>query len=167
MGNLLKKRKAEAAPKQAAPGVFGLRRAMDDLFDHFFHGFDLDPLWDSRERWPGLASFTPRIDITEDDKRLTVTAELPGLEEKDLSVSLADDVLTIKGEKKEETEEKKERGCYRAERSYGSFERAIALPDGLDVDKAAAELKSGVLTVSFPKRPDVQKKRKEISVKTG
>ncbi|MFO7897744.1 MAG: Hsp20/alpha crystallin family protein [Planctomycetota bacterium] len=164
MANLVKKGKSEIAPKQAESGLFGLRRAMDDLFDRFVGGFDLEPFW-GRGVWsPDVGRFSPRLDITDDDKEMRVAVELPGMEEKDLAVSVVDDVLTIKGEKKEEAEEKKEKGYYRMERSYGSFERTVRLPDGLDASQADAELKKGVLTVRFPKRPEAQKKRKEIKI---
>ena len=167
MANLLKKTKTEVVPKEADPSVFGLRRAIDDVFNRFLHGFELEPLWGSQARWPGLAAFSPKIDITDDENELLVTAEIAGLEEKDITVSVVDDVLTIKGEKKEESEEKKSKGYYRMERSYGSFQRTIVLPDGLDHNKAVAELKNGLLTVRFPKLPEAKAKRKDIEIKTG
>lgn len=165
MTDLLRRGKGEVAGREPLPPVFGLRRAVDDLFDRFLRGFELEPLWGCEARWLGLAAFSPKIDIMDDEKELRVTVELPGVADKDLEVSVVDNVLTIKGEKKEGQEEKKE-GYYRAERSYGSFQRAIALPDGLDHDKAGAELKNGLLAVRFPKLPEAQKKRKDIEVKT-
>ena len=108
--------------------------------------------------------FAPEIDISETDKEICVSAELPGIEQKDLEVTMTHGSLSIRGEKrKEETEEKK--NYYRAERSYGSFERAIPLPSAVDSGKAKAEFKRGVLTIRLPKSPEAQAQPKRIDVK--
>lgn len=136
---------------------YALERRMNDLFGDFLGNLEIEP---SRS----LASFAPRLEVTEDEKSVNVSAELPGLDEKDVEVSLEDDVLTIKGEKKEEHEEKKG-GFYRSERTYGSFERCVVLPNGIDSDKAAAEFKKGVLKIQVPKKPEAVTNKKKIEVK--
>jgi HSP20 family protein len=136
-----------------------LRRRMDDMFEGFLHGFDLRPL-DSRS---GI--FRPSIDVVETDKDIRISAELPGMEEKDIDVSLGKDSLTIKGEKKEEKEDKG-KGYYRMERSYGSFSRVIPLPTEIDQDKVKATFKKGVLTVELPKTEKAIKETKKIDVKS-
>ena len=109
------------------------------------------------------AGFWPQVDVTETDKEIKVYAEIPGVEPKDIDVGIEDGVLTIKGEKKYEREEK-EKGQYRMERSYGSFERAIELPAEVDESKAKAEFKKGVLRLTLPKRPGAPSRRKKIPV---
>jgi HSP20 family protein len=103
------------------------------------------------------------MDIVEKDGAFQVTAELPGLDAKDIDVQLANGMLTIKGEKTEEKEEKT-KGRYVSERRYGSFRRTLQVPDGVDADKIEASYKSGVLTVTLPKSPEAQKKGKTIPV---
>ena len=128
-----------------------LRREMDALFDGFFSEFG--------EPARALKSFNPRVDVTESDKEVRVTAELPGVEEKDVEVALAGDAITIKGEKREEKEEKGEEQ-YRLERSYGAFRRSFSLPCEVDTDKATASFKKGVLTVTLPKTAQAAKSKK-------
>lgn len=100
----------------------------------------------------------PRVDVIETDKSIEVTAELPGLEEKDVDIDFTDDVLTIKGEKKSEKEET-EKNRYISERSYGAFLRSIQLPSGIDPAKIEASIDKGILTVKVPKpAPTVTKK---------
>ena len=109
------------------------------------------------------AAFEPRVDVVETDQEVKVTAELPGLDAQDVDLTLAHNVLTIKGEKKHEHEEKGE-NYYRAERSYGAFQRSVVLPQGVETDDAEAAFDKGVLTVTFPKTPVEQAKK--IAVKT-
>ncbi len=139
-----------------------LHREIDRVFDDFH----------VRENWPfgtlatGNGKMAPRMDVSETDGALEVTAELPGVEEKDIDVSLADDVLTIKGEKKSET--KTEEKDYRmVERTYGAFERSIRLPCQVKHDKIDAAFKNGVLTVKLPKSREAKEKVKKIAVKAG
>jgi HSP20 family protein len=141
-----------------------LHREMDRLFDDFVHGFELAP-W-MGERWPTMSrGYAPQIDVTESDTEVIVTAELPGMEEKDIDVSLGHGALTMKGEKRE-AKESKERGYYRSERSYGSFARTIPLPCEVEEDKVSATFKKGVLTISLPKTPEARREVKHIEVKT-
>ncbi|MBF0327521.1 MAG: Hsp20/alpha crystallin family protein [Nitrospirae bacterium] len=135
-----------------------LRRDIDSLFDNFFRGFSMEPLGGN------FASFSPSVDITETDKEIKVTAELPGMDEKDIDVSLNKDTLTIKGEKKEEKEDKG-KNYYRVERSFGSFSRTIPLPVEIETDKIEAKFKKGVLTVNLPKSAKAMAEKKKIAVK--
>lgn len=134
------------------------REEMNRLFDNFFRGFEIEPF----ER--RLTTFSPSIDISETDKEVIISAELPGIEDKDIDVSLTKDSITIKGEKKEEKEEKG-KSYYRMERSYGSFSRTIPLPAEIDSDKTTAEFKKGVLTIKMPKTPAAIKEKKKIQIK--
>ena len=120
-----------------------LHREIDRLFEDFARGF---PSFRSAER-PALM---PSMDVTESDKEIEITAELPGLEEKDVQINLSDNVLTIRGEKKAEKEEK-EKDYHLVERSYGSFSRALQLPSGVDADAIKATIDKGVLKVTVPK----------------
>lgn len=106
------------------------------------------------------------MDVTETDKAYEIAAELPGMSDKNVEVKLADGVLTIKGEKQEEKEEKK-KDYYLHERSFGSFQRAFQVPDGVDADKIEASFKNGVLTVTLPKSAQAQKTAKKIDVKAA
>lgn len=101
----------------------------------------------------GLMS--PAIDVSEDGGMLRVTAELPGLEKKDIELQVKDGILTLRGEKKQE-EESKDRNYHRIERRYGAFYRALALPDSVDSSKVEASFKNGVLTVTLPKREETR-----------
>ncbi len=134
------------------------RDEMNRLFDNFFKGFDIEPF----ER--KFAAFSPSVDISETEKEIVISAELPGMEDKDIDVSLSKDTLTIKGEKKEEKEEKA-KSYYRMERSFGSFCRTIPLPAEIDSDKVEAEFKKGVLTIKLPKTPEAIKETKKIQIK--
>lgn len=143
------------------PDIFrSLRREMDHLFDDFARGVGLQP---EGGNYFGLAT---KLDVTETDDALSVTAELPGVEEKDVEVSLAGDMLTIKGEKKHEHEEKKANYHLR-ERSWGSFERNIVVPFHADPEKVTADFKKGVLTVTVPKPAEAKTPVKKISVTTA
>jgi HSP20 family protein len=146
-----------------------LRNQVDRLFHDFQTGFlqaptyrsllEMEPFW---RRDLGF-NVTPAIDIVEKEKAFEITAELPGLDAKNIDLQLSDNVLTIKGEKQEEKEEKtKDR--YVTERRYGSFRRSLEVPGSVDVDKIEADFKNGLLTVSMPKSPEAQKKQKTIPV---
>jgi HSP20 family protein len=121
--------------------------------------FDIEPFWRGEISW-GKA---PAVDVVEKDKAYEITAELPGMEEKDIEVKFADGVLSVTGEKKEEKEEKK-KDWYLSERRYGSFQRAFRVPEGVDADKIEATFKNGVLTVSLPKSPEAIKREKKIPI---
>lgn len=139
------------------------QQEMNQLFDDFFRGFGLKP---SPETAGALSAFTPQIDMSEDDKSVKVIAELPGMNEKDIDINLSKDSLTIKGQKKEEKEQKGEQTYY-AERSFGSFTRVIPLPTEVNPDKAEANFSNGVLTVSMPKMHEEKKEQKKIEIKSS
>jgi HSP20 family protein len=138
-------------------------REMNHLMSRFFHGFDLEP-W-GWANGAGSGAFLPHVDVSENDKAIKVTAELPGMDEKDIDITLTRDSLTIKGEKKEESEEK-DKDLYRMERRYGSFHRVIPLSADVDESKVGADFKKGVLKITLPKTPEAQHARKRIEIKT-
>lgn len=155
--------KSEPAKKASAAHVWhpfeNLHREIDRLFEDFGKG------------WPRL-SFDGKsdvldiaTDVTESDKDYRVTAEIPGMDEKDVEVTVASGMLTMKGEKKEEYEETK-KDFYRSERSYGAFQRSFRLPEDVDQEKIEASLKKGVLTVVLPKTAEAQKKARKVEIKS-
>lgn len=143
----------------------GFQREMNRLFDDFFSDAGLMPRWGEIERGMSADLFSPRVDVSETDKEVTVSAELPGMDEKDITVELDDAALTIRGEKKEEHEEKG-KNWYRREQSHGSFHRVVPLPAVVEGDKAKAKFKKGILTITAPKREEEQAKRKTIEIET-
>ena len=132
---------------------------MNRLFDESFRGFDT-PLagWGALSPWNGN---WPGVDVSENDRELRVTAELPGVEEKDVQVTLEDDVLILKGEKRSETDDKDRQI---GERFYGTVERRLPLGVEVMEDKVTAEFKNGVLTIVLPKSPRAQSKSKRIAI---
>jgi HSP20 family protein len=146
------------------------RHEIDRLFDRFSDGFEsmsLQPFGYMQRLWNNnVAGFAPlAVDVSETDKAYTVTAELPGVREKDIEVSVGDDVLVIKGEKHQEKEEKS-RNRYVSERSYGAFQRMFNLPRGADGSKVEARFQNGILTVTVPKLAERQETRK-VEVKAA
>lgn len=149
-----------------------LRRQVDHLFEDFTRSplhlpfgrrvFDVEPFWRRELGFRGM----PAVDIAEKEKSFEITAELPGMDEKNIEIKLSNGNLVIKGEKKEETEEKK-KDYYLSERHYGAFERIFNLPKGVDADKIEASFSKGVLTISLPKKPEAIKPEKSIPVKTS
>ncbi|MRR14835.1 MAG: Hsp20/alpha crystallin family protein [Deltaproteobacteria bacterium] len=140
---------------------YSLQNQMNSLFDDFFSGFDVAP----RALAGGFGAFVPSVDIKESDKDFTIYAELPGVEEKDVEVSVTGDSVTIKGEKKEEKEDKR-KNYYYLERSYGSFNRTIPLTAQTDAGKARASFKNGVLSITIPKIQSAGAKGTKIPIKT-
>jgi HSP20 family protein len=138
-------------------GTMGLRHEMDRLFDRFFDVMPDEALELSGE-------WMPKIDLSETKEAIVVRAEIPGVEQKDIHVSLQDQFLVIKGEKQQDKEENDERH-HRTERSYGSFARAMRLPSPVDASRVAAAFKDGVLTVTLPKTAEA--KGTTIPVKTA
>ena len=135
-----------------------MNRLMDNFLDDFMTPFG---------RGERSGDFVPRVDIQETEGALIVSAELPGMNVEDIDVMLSDNVLTIKGEKKGEREEKDEKThSYRVERHYGSFYRSVPLPQGVvDTDKIEADFQNGILTIHLPKLPEAQAVVKKIAVK--
>jgi HSP20 family protein len=133
---------------------FTLHREMNRLFEEAFRSFDITPFGSAQ----GMG--WPNVEVSETEKEMKVTAELPGLEQNDVKVELADNVLRISGEKKRETEDKERRF---SERYYGRFERRIPIED-VEADKIAASFKNGVLTVTLPKSQTATQKVKRIEI---
>jgi HSP20 family protein len=147
-------RRAEEHP------FFALHREINRMFDDFFRDFDLTPFESGRR----LEPFYPSVDVREYEKEVTIKAELPGMDEKDIDVSLTESDLTITGEKKVEKEEKGKDRWHRKS-SYGAFRRVIPLPEGLNMDKVDARFKHGVLTVTLARLEEAKSKEKRTAVK--
>ncbi|MET3483621.1 Hsp20/alpha crystallin family protein [Methylobacterium sp. 1973] len=144
-----------ALSQEPASPFLTLHREMNRLFDDVFSGFGGVPSLASR----GIG--WPRVELVEADGALRVSAELPGLDEKDVELLIADGVLTLKGEKRAETTDRV-RGY--SERSYGRFERSIALPVPVEEDKAEATFRNGVLTVTLPRAAEAPERRRRIAI---
>jgi HSP20 family protein len=176
--------KPEPAPTEGAVAhpIHGLRNEIDRVFDRFFHGWPFDTSltrglgdpfrdfptpfrdWPSPFRVTGVAM--PRMDVSEGKKSFDITVELPGVEEKDLEVTLTDDLLSVKGEKRTERDEK-EKDYHLTERSYGSFQRSFHLPPDVDVGKVKAEFVKGVLSITIPKSTKAKPKQRKVPIKSG
>ncbi len=154
-------------PRRLRRGAFPALRGVgsfDELFDNFWCGFEAaDPAWPVGKT---AHAFTPRVNVRETDEEIVVSAELPGLEEKDFDISLEDDVLTVKGEKRSEHEEKRE-GFQHLESVSGSFERRLRLPCDVDADSVKATYKNGVVTVVLPKRAEERPEVRTVPVTNG
>ena len=163
----------DAKPQAGAYPLLALRDQMDRLFDDFLNEWRMPSL--SRD----IFNFAPfqvptfseggldvKFDVCDSENAIEVTAELPGLEEKDVELTLGDGLLTVKGEKKSE-KETKERDYYLSERRYGSFSRSMRVPDSVDTDKAKARFDKGVLTITLPKRAEAKAKKKKIAITKG
>lgn len=137
---------------------------LDSLFDDFFSGFGLVPLRSLSENAP--AAFRPSINVSESEKEYKVSAELPGLDEKDVKVEMEENVLMIHGEKKEEKKEENEH-WHHYEHSYGSFQRVIPFQHKVDEGKVKADFKKGILTVTLPKLKDDKGSRKSIKIQAA
>jgi HSP20 family protein len=150
-----------AVTREPAHPFDQFRREMDQLFEGFLSEWPArTSLLDRR-----LGTFVPHIDLAETDKEVRITAELPGLDEKEVEVTLTQGVLTIKGEKREEHEENKG-DMHRSECRYGMFERSVQLPADIDADQAKASFKKGVLKVTLPKTAEAQSNRRRIPVES-
>jgi len=165
--------------KKTIPAVVGrgswnpfdaLRREVDQAFQNF--GLGALPLALTQPMFQGEFfrdrswNTAPAVDVIEKDKEFEITAELPGMDESNIDVKFSDGTLTIKGEKRDDKEEKK-KGYYLSERRYGSFQRSFQLPEGVDVDKIDASFTKGILTVKLPKTAEAQKAEKKITVKAA
>ncbi|MGO8954401.1 MAG: Hsp20/alpha crystallin family protein [Rhodomicrobium sp.] len=140
------------------------RSEMDRLFDSFLTG--MPSLTNLRQAFPAAQGLTPAWDVKETEKELVVKADLPGIDEKDIQLTIHDGVLSIRGEKKSERTDERENYHF-MERSFGSFQRAIRLPETVDEDKVQANFDKGVLTVTLPKRPEMVKAEKKIEIKSS
>ena len=144
--------------------MLALQSDINRVFENLWRSFDLPMLGDNGDGFGDGA--LPRVDVRETDKEVEVVAELPGMDEADLDVSVGEGMLTIRGEKKEE-HEREEKDYVLRERSFGRIERLVPLPAGLDPDSAKATFKKGVLTVTIAKTPEAQAAVKRVPVHAG
>jgi len=165
-------KKATPAATATPDAWRSFRTEMDRLFDRFAGGWGMPSLRRMFEMEPALrndSSFTmpsPAVDVTEDDGAYKVTAELPGMSEKEIEVVASGDTLTLKGEKRQEKEQT-EKNFHVSERSYGSFQRSFYIPEGVDREKIVAEFSKGVLTITMPKSAKAVAEQKKIEVKAA
>jgi HSP20 family protein len=127
----------------------------DGLFGRFFEDWDMPSLFDGNAEW------APAFDISENEKEYVITAELPGIDIKDVDITLSEGVLSVKGEKKHEKEDKGE-DYHRIERRYGSFHRSFRMPGSIETDKVDANYKDGILKLTLPKAEGSQTKKIEV-----
>jgi HSP20 family protein len=132
-------------------GLFGLHREIDRLFNEFAQGVGPD----------GAKNIVPSIEISETDKAIEISAEMPGLERKDVEITIEDDTLTIRGEKKIE-ENQKDKNVQHSERAYGVFLRVLQLPPGIDLSSVQATMSNGVLKITIPKPAKPEPKKIEV-----
>jgi HSP20 family protein len=174
--DLLPARKKDRYPTRKLEeegSLASFQQEINRLFDEFFSSFGapLARSWGSgaapeRSGVGSFGTFVPRIDVSEDDREVKIVAELPGMDEKDVNVELENNLLILRGEKKDEREEK-EGAWHRVECSYGSFRRLVPLPAGIDADKARAKFKKGRLSVAIPKTSEARESRKSIAIDAG
>ncbi len=155
-----RKRGSDLAVRRETDPILSLQNEINRMFDTFFE----DPF--GLQTMEELEGFVPSIDVYETDKDITVEVELPGMDEKDIDITINDNVLTISGKKESEVTEK-DKSYYRHELSYGSFQRSIELPGDIDEDKIEATYKKGVLKVVLPKTEQSVSQRKKIEIKKG
>jgi HSP20 family protein len=161
-----------AGVHRAAPPVEQLRTEIDRLLSDFLRGYwhvpfrrsavDVEPIW----RGDISLAATPAVDIVDKDDCYKLTAELPGVDEKQVKIGFSNGTLTIEG-KKDESPEDSEQDHFISERHYGDFHRTFRVPDGVDADKIEASLKSGVLSVTLPKTAEARRKQKKVEIKSS
>ena len=150
---------ASGSPARPRDVFTALRDEMDRVFERMEHGI---------AHWPGVfrqANVLPELDVRENASSVTIEAELPGVEEKDISVTFANGVLTIRGEKKQVRVETTTENVHVLERSFGSFERSLHLPESVDESKVEASFENGVLKVTAAKKPEAMKAERKIEIK--
>jgi HSP20 family protein len=162
--------KKSSVPTESPPNRWkSFRTEIDNLFERFDDVFQFPSIPRLFKSEPSVQTFfefnAPAVDVVEDDSAYKITAELPGLSEKDIEVSLAGNTLVLKGEKQQEREEK-DKNYHISERSYGSFQRLFRLPEGVDSDKVDANFAKGVLTITLPKTAEAKQQQRKIAIKT-
>lgn len=159
-------RREEYVHQGPAHPVTQWRRDVDRLFDDFVRGFGLPSLLGGSLARDLPGRFVPQVDVASDDRDYVITLEAPGLSESDINLELQDRRLIISGEKREEKEDKDKR-FYRIERTYGSFQRVLAVPDDADLDKVNASMHNGVLKIRIPRLPGQRGSNKAIPIERG
>ena len=150
---------ASGSPSRPRDVFTALRDEMDRVFERVEHGI---------AQWPSVfrqANVIPELDVRENASSVTIEAELPGVEERDISVTFSNGVLTIRGEKKQAREETTTENVHVSERSFGSFERSLHLPESVDESKVEASFENGVLKVTAAKKPEAVKAQRKIEIK--
>jgi HSP20 family protein len=143
-----------------------LRTEIDRLFDDFTPAFWHRPFGRLSHAKPLSVMTAPAVDVIEKENAYQITAELPGIDVKDIDVKLSNSTLTIRGEK-QETKEEKDKEYFLSERRYGSFQRNFHLPQGIDAGKIEASFANGVLTVMLPKTAEARKGERKIAIKAS
>ena len=152
----------------AAFGPFSMMRRLSEDIDRMFENFGMGRGFFPTDFWQGgreamMAAWSPRIEMSEEDGKVRISADLPGVRREDLDVEVTDDAVTIEGERRHERT-KEERGYYQSERSYGSFYRSIPLPEGVEPESATAEFKDGVLQIEIP-APERKSRTHKLEIK--
>lgn len=160
--------RSDAHPSYSEEGpqnpLLHLHREVDRLFENAFRGFGVSPF--NGNVFPIMTTaglLKPQVDIGATEKEYSITVEVPGVDEKDVKVEITDNTMTIHGEKKQEKEEK-DKNYYRVERSYGSFQRVLSLPDDADQEKIKATFKKGILTIKMPRKAAPKSKVQQIPI---
>ena len=172
MANTVEVAWAAPVPANAPDAWHTMRTEMDRLFDRFAGGSGMPSLrrmFDVEPAFRAESSFSmpsPAVDITEDNAAYKVTAELPGLTEKEIQVVVSGNTLTLKGEKRQDREQN-DKNFYLSERSYGSFRRSFGVPEGVDQDNIVANFSKGVLTITMPKTAKAVEQQRKIEVKAA
>jgi len=155
---------SQSSSVPASEGVTGFKREFDRLFDSFFSGGGLLAPWQGFGRSLSTGgTVVPSFDVSENDEGFEVTAELPGMSESHVEITMNDGLLTVAGEKKDERSEEGD-NRHVMERRYGAFRRSLRLPESIDEERIAARFDKGVLHVSLPKKPDAVKPPRKIAI---
>ncbi len=160
--------KSDYFPERYYDPTLSIHRDIDRLFNQFFHGFGRFSS-EGHRAWPHMdesGMLKPKIDLAAGDDAYLLTVEIPGVHEKDVSIDITGNTMTIRGEKRQEKEEK-EKDYYRIERSYGSFQRVLSLPEDVDQDAIKASFKNGVLSVDMPRKAVQKKDVKQVEIKSA
>lgn len=154
------------SPEQRFDPVSLLHRNMDDLFSRFLYGTDMTPRGEGgfSQGLLGEGLLKPMVDINASDGEYSITIEIPGIKQEDINLEISNNTLTVSGEKNQEKEDQG-KDYYRMERSYGTFQRVLSLPDDVDQDRIKASFDNGVLTVTTPRKPLADRDIKQIEVK--
>jgi HSP20 family protein len=166
-GTMLPIRRQETQTRYADP-FSQIRQEIDRVFESAFSGFGFPSTGFGRELTPMAQRdwLKPTLDVGASDKEYTISVELPGVDEKEIQLELSNNTLKIKGEKKQEKEEK-EKNYYRMERSYGSFQRVLSLPEDADQEKINATYKNGIMEIAIPRKASQKTETKKIEIKTN
>ena len=163
-GDIAARRDQQISRRQASStSPFWMLDRFADEIDRMFDQFGFGRVSNRRGASSDFLTWTPRVDVSQRNKELVIRADLPGLSKDDVKVDITDDVVTIQGERRREHEED-QGGIYRSERSYGSFYRSVALPEGAIADQAKASFKNGVLEITMPAPPEQVSRGRRLEI---